>query len=131
MANLIICAATGSHGHRFATKANLLPGIVTLLILAVAGSAAEPVGEQPIAAFASLYGSDPDRKSVLDVLAAFQKSLTTPNARFDRFLRGDQDALSAEEKRGYSLFKTHGCVACHQGANIGGNLFQKFGIFFD
>jgi cytochrome c peroxidase len=81
--------------------------------------------------FASLYGGEPARDSVLDALATFEKSLITPNARFDRYLRGEQDAISADEKEGYRLFKENGCIACHQGVNVGGNLFQKFGVFAD
>jgi cytochrome c peroxidase len=68
---------------------------------------------------------------VLDALAIFQRSLITPNARFDRYLKGERDAITADEERGYQLFKAYGCIACHQGANVGGNLFQKFGIFQD
>lgn len=51
--------------------------------------------------------------------------------RIDRYLRGERAALGAEEEHGYELFKAYGCVACHQGVNVGGNLFQKFGIFYD
>jgi cytochrome c peroxidase len=79
--------------------------------------------------FAATYRSIPDRESVLDALAAFQRSLATPEAPFDRFLRGETSAVTAEEMRGYELFKAYGCIACHQGENVGGNLFQKFGIF--
>jgi cytochrome c peroxidase len=68
---------------------------------------------------------------VLDALATFQRSLTTPDARFDRYLRGERDAITPEEERGYRLFKEYGCIACHQGVNVGGNLFQRFGIFHD
>lgn len=82
-------------------------------------------------AFAAAYGRPPDRASVLDALAAFQRSLVTPDARFDRHLRGETGAISADEARGYLLFKSYGCIACHQGANVGGNLFQKFGVFSD
>jgi cytochrome c peroxidase len=81
--------------------------------------------------FAAVYGALPDRTDVLDALAAFQRSLITPNARFDRYLKGERDAITADEEHGYQLFKAYGCVACHQGANVGGNLFQKFGIFQD
>ncbi|MGE0630353.1 MAG: cytochrome-c peroxidase [Hyphomicrobiaceae bacterium] len=84
-----------------------------------------------VRSFDSAYGSSPTRTSVLDALAAFQRSLVTVDARFDRYLRGERNALTAEELRGYELFKRYGCVACHQGANVGGNLFQKFGIFAD
>jgi cytochrome c peroxidase len=81
--------------------------------------------------FAAAYGSAPNRESVLAALAAFQRSLATPDARFDRFLKGERNAVSEDELRGYELFKEYGCIACHQGENIGGNLFQKFGIFAD
>lgn len=81
--------------------------------------------------FHALYGQAPDRKTVLDALASFQRSLTTPNAPFDRYLRGDRQAITPDAQRGYELFKDYGCVACHQGVNVGGNLFQKFGIFAD
>ena len=82
-------------------------------------------------AFATAYGSDPAPAHVLDALATFQRSLITPDARFDRFLRGERDAITPQEERGYQLFKDYGCVACHQGVNVGGNLFQRFGIFRD
>jgi cytochrome c peroxidase len=55
--------------------------------------------------------------------------LITPGSRFDRWLTGDAGALSAQEQDGYRLFKSLGCVSCHQGVNIGGNLFQRHGIF--
>jgi cytochrome c peroxidase len=69
--------------------------------------------------------------NVLDALAAYQRSLTTPRARFDRYLAGERTSITADEERGYRLFKSYGCSACHQGVNVGGNLFQKFGIFSD
>lgn len=81
--------------------------------------------------FAAVYGSAPDRRSVLDALAAFQRSLVTPDSRFDKYLKGERSVLTVEEQHGYELFKAYGCVACHQGMNVGGNLFQKFGIFAD
>jgi cytochrome c peroxidase len=83
------------------------------------------------AAFAAAYEAQPERESVLDALAAFQRSLITPRSPFDRHLRGERDAITPEEERGYQLFKDYGCVACHQGVNVGGNLFQRFGIFHD
>ena len=82
-----------------------------------------------VAAFSTTYQQRPSQANVLDALATFERSLITPNARFDRYLRGERSALTAAEQRGYELFKSYGCVACHQGMNIGGNLFQKFGVF--
>jgi cytochrome c peroxidase len=80
-------------------------------------------------AFAQVYGGDPAPPQVLDALGAFQRSLLTPDAPFDRFLRGEPGALAPEQERGYGLFRTFGCIACHQGVNVGGNLFQRFGVF--
>jgi len=80
-------------------------------------------------AFAAIYGRPPERTDVLDALACYQCSLLTPDAPFDRYLRGDTAAISAEAAQGYRLFKEYGCAACHQGTNAGGNLFQKFGVF--
>ncbi len=81
--------------------------------------------------FAAAYDSAPTRDSVLDALASFQRSLITVDARFDRHLTGEKGVLTSGELRGYELFKEYGCIACHQGANVGGNLFQRFGIFAD
>jgi cytochrome c peroxidase len=80
-------------------------------------------------AFVAIYGGDPDAPSIVDAIASFERSLTTPGSRFDRWLRGDRAALSAQEASGYGLFKSLGCIACHQGVNIGGNLFARQGIF--
>ena len=81
--------------------------------------------------FAKLYEDGINRKNVKDAIAEFVKSLITPNSRFDRWLGGDRSALTAQEERGYELFKNYGCVSCHQGANVGGNMFQVFGVLND
>lgn len=62
-------------------------------------------------------------------LAEFMRTLQTPNSAFDLFLQGDRSALSAQEVRGWKTFQSVGCVQCHQGQNIGGNMIQKFGYF--
>jgi len=82
-----------------------------------------------LTAFRAAYQVGPGREEVLDALAAFQRSLVTPDSPFDHFLRGDRSALTPDQERGWALFKGFGCVACHQGVNVGGNLFQRFGIF--
>ncbi len=82
-------------------------------------------------AFQATYGGPPARPQVLDALATFERSLITPGAPFDRWLRGERDAISPQEESGYELFESYGCIACHQGVNVGGNLFQRFGIFHD
>jgi cytochrome c peroxidase len=77
-----------------------------------------------------LYRTDVSVENLIDALTEYVKSLVTPNARFDRYLRGDESAITDEEKQGYILFKEYGCISCHQGVNVGGNLYQKFGIFY-
>jgi len=84
-----------------------------------------------LAAFKTAYPDGLTQHNVLDALATFQRGLVTPNSRFDKYLRGQHDALDAVEQEGYQLFKGFGCVACHQGMNVGGNLYQKFGVFRD
>ena len=84
--------------------------------------------------FQQVYGAEGktiSRQTVKDAIAEFMESLTTPNSRFDRWLAGDEEALSAHEKEGYALFKRYGCASCHQGANVGGNMFQVFGVIND
>jgi len=81
--------------------------------------------------FKTIYDEGISEHSIKDALATFERSLITPNARFDRFLRGEHTALNAEELAGYRLFKQIGCTSCHQGQNIGGNMYQKLGIMDD
>ena len=68
--------------------------------------------------------------SIRDAIVEYQRSLTTPGSRFDRFLLGELELTDAEAA-GYELFKSVGCASCHQGINIGGNLFQRFGVMHD
>jgi cytochrome c peroxidase len=82
-------------------------------------------------AFSALYPDGIAPKNVRDAIASFERSLATPNSRFDRFLRGEHAALSETEREGYRLFKRIGCVSCHQGMGIGGNVYQKLGIMED
>ncbi|MBI3229159.1 MAG: c-type cytochrome [Burkholderiales bacterium] len=77
--------------------------------------------------FAAIYSEGMTEASVTDALAVFQRSLITPS-RFDSYLRGDNNAISADEKKGYEKFKSYGCVACHQGMGVGGNMYQQFGV---
>jgi cytochrome c peroxidase len=81
------------------------------------------------AAFRDAYGRPLDADAILDALASFERSLVTPDARFDRWLAGDEDAITETELEGYRLFEATGCVSCHQGVSVGGNLFQRQGVF--
>lgn len=81
--------------------------------------------------FKDLYSNNITGENIKDAIATFERALYTPNSRFDQFLRGDKNAINAEEKEGYRIFKEYGCVSCHQGVNLGGNLFQRFGTVTD
>jgi cytochrome c peroxidase len=81
--------------------------------------------------FAALYAGGVTKANIQNAIASYERTLITPNARFDRYLRGESDAITQAEKIGYAKFKQFGCVACHQGVNVGGNMFQKFGVMGD
>ncbi len=79
--------------------------------------------------FKEVYGDEKiDIDKVTDAIAAFEETLTTPNSRFDYWLRGYEEYLSETEVEGYSLFKEKGCTMCHNGVGVGGNSYQKFGM---
>jgi len=69
--------------------------------------------------------------NVRRAIADFERTLLTRGSPFDRFLAGDEQALSPEARAGYEMFKSVGCIACHQGRNVGGNMFQRFGVLGD
>jgi cytochrome c peroxidase len=77
--------------------------------------------------FKSVYADGLQPRNIQDSIATFERSLVTPS-RFDRYLRGETNAITEDERRGYQLFKNYGCVACHQGINVGGNMYQTFGV---
>ena len=81
--------------------------------------------------FESIYPEDTEsinRMNIKDALAEFEKSLITVDSPFDLYLKGDENAIDDRAKNGYELFKKYGCASCHQGANVGGNMFQVFGV---
>lgn len=81
------------------------------------------------AEFRRVYGAAPAETLVREAIATFERSLVTLNSPFDRWLDGDEKALTAQQKHGYALFKSYGCASCHQGANVGGNMFARFGYY--
>jgi cytochrome c peroxidase len=84
-----------------------------------------------ITLFNIIYGAPPTPQTIKDSIAVFERSQTPVDSPFDLYLKGDKTAIDAQAQEGYILFKTLGCSSCHQGANIGGNMFQKFGIIQD
>jgi cytochrome c peroxidase len=79
--------------------------------------------------FREAFGYEVDGARLLGAIAAFERTLLTPGSRFDRWLEGDTTAITAQEYAGYQLFKSLGCVSCHQGVNVGGNLYERHGVF--
>ena len=82
-----------------------------------------------ITEFKTVFGNgDITIEHVTEAIAAFEETLVTPDSRFDRWLKGDDSALDARELAGYALFKSSGCIACHNGPAAGGASFQKMGL---
>lgn len=82
--------------------------------------------------FEALYpGEGLSQYSVTDAIAEYEKTLLTPGCRFDKYLSGDSSAISQEELEGYYAFKNNGCATCHTGTILGGQSFEKLGIFED
>lgn len=78
--------------------------------------------------FFSIYKDGITINNIADAIVEYEKTLITPNSPFDKYLRGDETAISDKAKRGYQIFKDQGCIACHHGRNVGGNLYAKFGV---
>lgn len=79
--------------------------------------------------FKKVYPNGVTKDNINNALTVYIESLLTPNSAFDRFLKGDKTALSNDELKGYRLFRKYGCVSCHQGPNMGGNLYQRLGVY--
>jgi len=77
--------------------------------------------------FEQIYDRGLSRASVVDALVTFERTLISANSPFDRWLRGEEGVLSKKALRGYKLFKSYGCVSCHQGQNVGSNMFARMG----
>lgn len=67
-------------------------------------------------------------ENVRDTIALFEATLLTPNAPFDRYLKGDPNALTAQQREGLQLFIDKGCAGCHRGINVGGGMYAPFGV---
>lgn len=77
-----------------------------------------------VAAFKEVYKGDITADRIADAIAEFERRLITPDSRFDDFLRGDEKALTAQEKKGWELFQETGCMTCHTGTYFGGESYQ-------
>ena len=76
--------------------------------------------------------------NIAKAIAAFERTLITPNSPFDHYIRGNKKALTVEQERGWQLFQANGCITCHQGATFAGpvlpvgvGFYQKFPLMPD
>ena len=81
--------------------------------------------------FKAVYPDGWSEANITDAIAEFERTLITPNSRFDKYLRGEADILTAEETKGYELFKHYNCATCHAGANLGGESYELMGQYAD
>lgn len=75
-----------------------------------------------------LYGGVSER-AVKDAIVQYQKSLVTNDSSFDAFMRGNEQALAPAAQRGLSRFIDYGCASCHHGPSLGGEVYQRFGLY--
>lgn len=80
--------------------------------------------------FKAVYPDGWSEANITDAIAEFERTLITPNSRFDKYLRGEQ-TLTAEEIEGYELFQKYNCATCHAGVNLGGESYELMGQYAD
>jgi cytochrome c peroxidase len=79
-------------------------------------------------AFKAVYPDGLTEANITNAIEEFERTLITPDSRFDKWLRGDDSALTAEELAGYELFKKYDCATCHVGPNLGGQSYELMGL---
>ena len=84
--------------------------------------------KQMVEAFKALYPDGITEANITNAIEEFERTLVTPNSQFDKWLLGNNEALTAEELRGYELFKANNCATCHIGANLGGESYELMGL---
>ena len=78
--------------------------------------------------FNAVYPDGLTEANITDAIEQFERTLVTPNSAFDKWLLGDDAALTAEELEGYELFKKYDCATCHVGPNLGGLSYELMGL---
>ena len=79
-------------------------------------------------AFTAVYPDGLTEANITNAIEEFERTLITPNSRFDKWLRGDDSALTEKELDGYELFKKYDCATCHVGPNLGGQSYELMGL---
>lgn len=84
--------------------------------------------ENYVKLFAELYPEGITEATITNAIEEFERTLVTPNSQFDKWLLGDDNVLTAQELRGYELFKEYSCATCHTGVNLGGESYELMGL---
>ena len=85
--------------------------------------------DKPFAkAFTAVYPDGITEANITNAIEEFERTLITPDSRFDKWLRGDDSAITADELAGYELFKKYDCATCHVGHNLGGQSYELMGL---
>ena len=85
--------------------------------------------DKPFAkAFTAVYPDGITEANITNAIEEFERTLLTPDSRFDKWLRGDDSAITADELAGYELFKKYDCATCHVGHNLGGQSYELMGL---
>lgn len=84
--------------------------------------------EEFTTAFVAVYPDGINEANLTNAIEEFERTLNTPNSRFDKWLRGDNEAITAQELEGYELFKKYSCATCHVGENLGGQSYELMGL---
>lgn len=79
-------------------------------------------------AFEAVYPEGITEATLTDAIEQFERTLITPGSRFDKWLRGEDSAITSEELEGYELFKKYDCATCHAGQNLGGLSYELMGL---
>jgi cytochrome c peroxidase len=82
-------------------------------------------------AFTAVYPDGVTEANICNAIAEYEKTLITPNSAFDRYLKGDKEALTEQQILGYELFKQNSCATCHAGVNLGGLTYEFMGTHKD
>ncbi|MBO5310741.1 MAG: cytochrome-c peroxidase [Bacteroidales bacterium] len=78
--------------------------------------------------FLKVYPDGITQANITDAIEEFERTLITPDSRFDKWLRGDDSAITEQELHGYELFKQYDCATCHVGQNLGGLSYELMGL---
>ena len=78
--------------------------------------------------FLAVYPDGITEANITNAIEEFERTLITPDSRFDKWLRGDDSAITADELAGYELFKKYDCATCHVGPNLGGQSYELMGL---